>query len=236
MTVCFLPTLNSQMSLPLTKLAEKTPSITLIFLHGLGDVADGWFQTFSAQKNGKMLKLICPQAKVQPVTLNGGMPTNSWFDVYGLAPSSPQDEKGVKESSDYLLSLVRKEIDTGTPPSKIVIGGFSQGGAVALYTLLTNEKLDIGGLVALSSFLPCHEKLIEKYGSLKRSSYPPIFQTHTQHDPVVPCAYGELTGKVIKEKFNFTNYQFIKSNDFGHTVSEGQMSKLMNWLMEIGGK
>lgn len=99
------------------------------------------------------VKVICPTAKTIPVTLNAGFRMPSWFDLKTLDESGPEDEEGIKTAAIEVQNLIENEIKSGIPADRIVLGGFSQGGALALYSALTFPH-KLAGVVALSCWLP----------------------------------------------------------------------------------
>ena len=129
----------------------------MIFLHGLGDSGNGWAPTISAIKP-PCVKLVCPSANKMAVTLNSGFQMPSWFDLKSLNPNGPEDEAGVKAAAEYVNKLIEAEISAGIASSRIIIGGFSQGGALSLYTAVTTRHR-LGGVVALSCWMPLHKQL-----------------------------------------------------------------------------
>jgi len=139
--------------------SKDKATASLIFLHGLGDTGHGWAEQFK-DFSMKDVRCVCPNAGMNPVTLNMGMMMPSWFDIKSLDPSGPEDEAGVIAASKILKDLINKEISEGIPAERIIIGGFSQGGAVALYTAFsTNVK--IGGVLALSTWLPLNKQFTD---------------------------------------------------------------------------
>ncbi|XP_076440761.1 acyl-protein thioesterase 1-like [Babylonia areolata] len=185
---------------------SKDHKATLIFLHGLGDTGDGWAEGFQ-MLSLKHIKCVCPHAPVQSVTLNAGMKMPSWFDIQGLSPSSQEDEAGIKEASRTLQALIESEVKSGIPRNKIFIGGFSQGGAVALYTAFTVDK-PVGGIVALSTWLPLHKKLTDEKVT-KYNKDVPILQCHGTSDPLVQFSWGQRTNHFIQSfnpKIEFKTY------------------------------
>ena len=130
---------------------------TVIFLHGLGDSGHGWAPQISNIKPSGV-KLICPSANKMAVTLNAGVMMPAWFDLKSLNPNGPEDEAGVKAAAAYVNSLIQAEIEAGIPSERIIIGGFSQGGALGLYTALTSPHR-LAGVIGLSCWIPLHKKL-----------------------------------------------------------------------------
>uniref|UniRef100_A0A8C5T754 palmitoyl-protein hydrolase n=1 Tax=Malurus cyaneus samueli TaxID=2593467 RepID=A0A8C5T754_9PASS len=102
------------------------------------------------------VKYICPHAPRIPVTLNMKMVMPSWFDLMGLTPDAPEDEAGIKKAAESIKAIIEHEMKNGIPPNRIILGGFSQGGALSLYTALTCQH-QLAGIVALSCWLPLHK-------------------------------------------------------------------------------
>src|SRR5262245_30393765 len=114
----------------------KSPSASIICLHGLGASGHDSANMARAVALGTGFRFVFPHAPVRPVTLNGGVHMPAWYDVHGLTFNSTEDEKGIRAAAESLFGLVKKEIDRGIPSSRIILAGFSQGGAMALYTAL----------------------------------------------------------------------------------------------------
>ena len=131
------------------------PRAAVIWLHGLG--ADGHdFEPIVPElvlPEGPALRFVFPHAPVRPVTINGGMPMRAWYDIIGIDRESPQDEPGIRASAQKVDQLIRRETARGIPASRIVLAGFSQGGAVALHLGLRFEQR-LAGILALSTYLP----------------------------------------------------------------------------------
>ena len=127
---------------------------TIIFLHGLGDSGHGWAPQISSVK-GPGVKLVCPSARKMPVTLNSGVQMPAWFDLKSLDPAGPEDVAGVKAAAEYVNTLIEAELEAGISSDRIVLAGFSQGGALSLYTALTTRHR-LAGVVGLSCWLPLH--------------------------------------------------------------------------------
>ena len=122
-----------------------------IMLHGLGDTGRGWAgaATQIATPRHEKVRWIFPTAKTVPVTLNGGMRMTAWFDLNALDESSIVDDRGmIEESARYVDALVREQMEKGIPSEKIIVAGFSQGGAIALTASLRSE-VKLGGCMAL---------------------------------------------------------------------------------------
>ncbi|XP_029191445.1 acyl-protein thioesterase 2-like [Acropora millepora] len=209
---------------PVTVEATSKHTASLIFLHGLGDTGHGWSEGFSSLKGLQHVKFICPNAPVSPVTLNGGFRMPSWFDILTLNMPGPEDEEGIKRAAGQIQSLIDEEIKSGIPSERIVLGGFSQGGALAVYTALTMEKT-LGGILLLSSWLPIYKSFP---ACIKGNSKTPILQCHGKLDPIVAFRFGEMTRDVLKSfcsKFEFKSYA-----DMAHSSSPEEMADVNKWL------
>ncbi|OWK04226.1 LYPLA1 [Cervus elaphus hippelaphus] len=112
----------------------------------------GWAEAFAGIRSAH-IKYICPHAPVMPVTLNMNMAMPSWFDIIGLSPDSLEDETGIKQAAENVKALIDQEVKNGIPSNRIILGGFSQGGALSLYTALTTQQ-KLAGVTALSCWLP----------------------------------------------------------------------------------
>lgn len=201
---------------------------SLIFLHGLGDTGHGWASTLAEIRSDNM-RIICPTAPTVPVTLNSGFQMPAWFDLKSLDPNGEEDVVGIKKSFDLVELLIKKEVDAGIAPENIVIGGFSQGGALALYTGFST-KYKIGGIVALSCWLPLH-KDFPKASAADRTPTLPVLQCHGDCDPVVPFKWGQLTSTLLK-KF-LPKHEFKTFSGLGHSSSQDELDDIRTFLKEI---
>lgn len=201
---------------------------TVIFLHGLGDTGHGWSAGFDAIRQPNV-KYIFPTASVLPVSLNGGFPMPSWFDIVSLDPTGKQDAPGIKKASDQLMAMIEKEIAGGLSSDKIAIGGFSQGGAVSLYTATVIKK-PLAGVIALSAWLPLHNELDGDSISHKKT---PVLQCHGDSDPMVPFSFGEMSYKLLAGKGGFTNYSFKKYAGMDHGSSNEEMLDVKKFIQGL---
>ena len=141
---------------PVILRASQKHTATLIFLHGLGDTGVGWAGALNTIKPPYM-KVICPTANIMPVTLNAGFAMPAWYDILSLDEHDSgkrEDMDGVEEARDTLDGIVNAEAGS-VPRNRIMVGGFSQGGAVALYTVLKScDRPPLAGCIALSTYIP----------------------------------------------------------------------------------
>ena len=167
----------------------------VILLHGLGGAAQGMESIFN-ESPFHDVRWIFPQAPMRAVQLNFGQPEPAWYDMRNLDPDDIwNDEEGISESAEYIKQLVLQCVRGGVRANRIILGGFSQGGAVALTTAV--HKLDgikIGGVVALSTYLPMAEQYLA--GTKKITSVAkqiPFFIAHGDRDPVLAFSMGKKT-------------------------------------------
>jgi len=209
---------------PVVVQASSRQTATIIFLHGLGDTGHGWASSLAAIKP-PYAKLICPTAPAIPVTLNMGMRMPSWFDLKSLDPNAAEDEEGIKKSADNIRKMIQEEIKGGIPANRIIVGGFSMGGALALYIGLT-ENSTLGGIVALSSWLPMHRSF-----PWNTNTRPPVLQCHGEADPLVLYSFGVMTSAILKShlpKYTFKSYPQLQ-----HSSSEQEMEDVKGFMKEV---
>ena len=168
---------------------SSTAQAAVVWLHGLG--ADGHdFESLVPELQlppSLAVRFVFPHAPVRPVTINGGHRMRAWYDVAGFDRRAAQDERGIRESAEAIGALVKRERERGIAASRILVAGFSQGGAMALFTALRwPERL--GAILALSTYLPLAESLSQE-GTPENKSVP-IFMAHGVFDPVVPLVMG----------------------------------------------
>ncbi|KAK6726242.1 hypothetical protein RB195_004517 [Necator americanus] len=219
-------TAMSQAPPPVVINAKKNHTSTVIFLHGLGDQGDGWSDVFAHEIRHDNIKYICPSSASRPVTLNMGMRMPAWFDLYGLDASSREDDEGIAQATRLVHGMLDAEIANGIPAEKIILGGFSMGGALALYAGLTYHH-KLGGIVGLSSFLIQRDKLP---GNHRANLATPIFLGHGSNDFLVPLTFGQLTERMIKT-FN-PNVQLRVYNGMAHSSCAEELRDVKNFINE----
>lgn len=169
------------------------PDAALIWLHGLGADAYDFEPVVPMLALGadRPLRFVFPNAPVRPVTVNAGMPMRAWYDIGDLDPDGhPEDEAGIRQAGVSIGALLQAEIDSGIPAHRIVLGGFSQGGATALFTALRFPQR-LAGVIGLSCYLPLARTLAAEISAPNRAT--PVFQGHGEADPVVPEWIGRAS-------------------------------------------
>jgi phospholipase/carboxylesterase len=173
------------------------PAFTIIWMHGLG--ADGHdFEPLVPQllEHGMpALRFVFPHAPVRPVTINNGYAMRAWYDIIGIDRRSAEDFKGIGESADSIGGLVHREHARGITSDRILLAGFSQGGAMALH-LATRHPDRFAGIIALSSYLPLARELQKSRNGANLAT--PLFMAHGTQDPVVPYPLGEESRRLLE--------------------------------------
>jgi phospholipase/carboxylesterase len=205
------------------------PKASVIWLHGLG--ADGHdFEPAVPQLmrgQTRALRFVFPHAPVRPVTLNGGMPMRAWYDILQLNRLAAEDEPGVRSSYAALQMLIRRENERGVASEHIVLAGFSQGGAMALYSG-TRLPERIAGIVGLSCYMPIAaafstERHISNHGT-------PIFMAHGSLDPVVGPDLGETARALLVASGYAVDWH---SYPMGHSVCAEELAAVAAFLQRV---
>jgi phospholipase/carboxylesterase len=208
---------------------KESPQAVVIWLHGLGADGNDFAPAIEALRlaDRYRIRFILPHAPIQPVTLNGGMLMRAWYDINSLERDShQQDAAGIQESFEAVSQLIDQQIALGIPHDKILIAGFSQGGAIALYTGLCYSK-NLAGIIALSTYLPISEIIEEKRHSENHNT--PILLIHGTHDEVIAFEYAEASRAILMAMGYSVNWQTYR---MGHTVCPEEIMLIDSWLKE----
>ena len=213
---------------PLEIVHGADPAAAVIWLHGLG--ANGYdFQPVVPQlrlPDELSVRFVFPHAPDRPVTVNGGMVMPAWYDIYALQEGARADLQGLTESADLVRDLVQKEVDRGVPGQRIVLAGFSQGGAVVLHTL-THYPSVFAGVLALSTYLPADAA---DQAVLEYNRGIPVFMAHGTQDTVVPYRWGrQSAGKLQQFGFNVEWREYAMP----HSVSVEEIQDIGLWLRRV---
>lgn len=177
---------------------NPNPEFCVVWLHGLG--ADGYdFLPVVKELDALNLpatRFIFPHAPMQAVSINAGHVMRAWYDIKNVDLQRQEDEGGIRESANTIASLLEQQIDAGFQSKNIILAGFSQGAAIAYHTGLRFEK-PLGGLIALSGYLPVPESV--KSEKCEANDLLPIFSAHGSRDPVVPVQRGEASAQQLEE-------------------------------------
>ncbi len=210
----------------LEELSGPNPDAAIVWLHGLG--ADGYdFQPIVQQLNlpsDCAIHFLFPHAPVQPVTINQGIAMNAWYDIRELSLHAEEDQQGVFDSMRLLESLIKSKL-AHIDAKRILLAGFSQGGALTLHTLLHGSTA-LGGAIALSSYLPLRELVSE--ASNREIQHTEIFMAHGTHDEVLPHELGVLSKDVLVHAGAQVKwYEY----SMGHELCYELIQDLRNWIL-----
>ncbi len=202
------------------------PDSAIIWLHGLGATADDFVPIVPHLGLSKDLsiKFVFPQAPDRPITINGGMRMPGWYDIKGVNIEDKQDAEGMAESAATLASLIAELQAQGIPSTRIMVFGFSQGGAVAYHQALRHPE-PLAGLVCLSTYLPFAETLAEQAHTANKGI--PILVNHGSYDPVVPVAMGEASVSELKRLGYTVEW---RQYPMEHQVVMEQIQALGEWI------
>jgi phospholipase/carboxylesterase len=159
------------------------PRHAVVWLHGLGADGNDFAPIVDQFALGVPVRFVFPHAPLQPVTINGGYVMRAWYDIGYEDLSLKEDERGVRESQRAVEAVVAREVERGVSPGRIVLAGFSQGGAIALQTALRHPAR-LAGVLALSTYLPLPETLEAERSA--DNAQTPVFMAHGIEDPIVP--------------------------------------------------
>jgi phospholipase/carboxylesterase len=213
---------------PIEISTSATPSASVIWLHGLG--ADGNdFVPVVKVLNLPHVRFILPHAAFKKVTANNGYEMRAWYDIFSFTPGSKQDEAGVRESQTYIESLVAKEVARGIPASRIVIAGFSQGGAIALQTALRQEQA-LAGVLALSTYLPLHTSFEKE--KTKANQNTPIFMAHGTFDTIIPLSTYRASYEFLQvQHYTIERHEYAMA----HSVNQQEIDDIRAFLLRVLG-
>ena len=205
------------------------PEAAVIWLHGLG--ADGF--DFVPIVNELRLpeslpvRFVFPHAAMRPVTINNGFVMRAWYDIRGFGPERTEDDVGIRESAKVVTRCIEHEAAAGVPEHRIVVAGFSQGGALALHTALRHPNR-LAGVMALSTYLPLRQTLAPEASAENRST--PILMCHGLRDGVVPAALGQASRDFLAALGYAVEW---RSYPMEHQVCMEEVVDIANWLTKV---
>jgi phospholipase/carboxylesterase len=179
------------------------PQWTVLWLHGLG--ADGHdfapivpelLMRDGSRRDWPALRFVFPHAPQRAVTINGGARMRAWYDIRDFDLANRADAQGVEESIVQVEALIAREAERGVPASRLLLAGFSQGGAITLAVGLRRRE-PLAGLIGLSTYLPMHDRAAQQLATQATSQ--PVFMAHGLQDPVVPYAAGEMSAALLRD-------------------------------------
>ncbi|MFK7738853.1 MAG: alpha/beta hydrolase [Planctomycetota bacterium] len=207
----------------------KTADAAVIWLHGLG--ADGHdFAPIVAELGLPLemaVRFVLPHAPSIPVTINGGMMMPAWYDIAEVDLQRRHDEAGVRRSADQVTALMQREHERGVPWNRIVLAGFSQGGAISLFAGIRQPER-LAGVIALSTYLVVEEALTAEVTLANRDV--PILQGHGSIDEMVPFVRGEAARDRLQQEGYSVDF---RSYPIGHGVSPDEIRDVREFLLRV---
>ncbi|KPV72599.1 uncharacterized protein RHOBADRAFT_32247 [Rhodotorula graminis WP1] len=223
------------MSAPMIVRPQGKHTASIIFAHGLGDTAQGWYplaRALSEKPQFAHVKWVLPTAPVAPVTANGGYRMTSWFDIQQIDPRAgllAEDDAGMLSSVRTLSALISDEVDAGIPSHRVLVGGFSQGAVISYLTGLTSERR-LAGVVALSGFLGMAGKV--KAMMTDHAAKLPIFHGHGDADQVVGHRFGQQTVDKLRE-YGCKDVTFKTYPGMGHALCPEEQEDLEQFISRV---
>jgi phospholipase/carboxylesterase len=205
------------------------PVATIIWMHGLG--ADGHdFEPIVpelARRGERPLRFVFPHAPVRPVTLNNGYRMRAWYDIVSIQRGAAQDEAGIRASHAIVEGLIQRENERGIPSGKIVLAGFSQGGAMALYSG-TRYPEKLAGIMGLSCYMLLESRLAAERSAANQATS--IFLGHGTQDPVVSLLLGEGTRRMLETQGYPVEWH---AYPMPHSVCPEEVADMAAWLQRV---
>lgn len=202
------------------------PDAAVIWLHGLGADGSDFVPIVEELRlpPAMAVRFIFPHARPRPVTINNGFVMRAWYDITSLGPDRVEDEAGIRESAEVVRSYIEKENARGIASERIVIAGFSQGGAIAFQAALRYPQR-LGGVMALSTYLPLRESLAREATPANRDV--PILICHGVRDPMVPAALGAASRDLLQGLGYKVEW---KTYPMEHSVCMEEVLEISKWL------
>jgi len=205
------------------------PTAAVIWLHGLG--ADGHdFEPIVPElvrPGERALRFVFPHAPIRPVTLNGGYAMRAWYDIVSLERRGPEDESGIRASQAAIDTLIRRENARGIAANRIVLAGFSQGGAMALFAG-TRYAEKLAGIMGLSCYLLLANRFAAERAAANQST--PIFLGHGTQDPIVAPVLGEQARATLEAAGYAVEWHAYA---MPHSVCPQEVADIAQWLRAV---
>jgi phospholipase/carboxylesterase len=202
------------------------PDAAVIWMHGLG--ADGHdFEGLVPELDlpaDHAIRFVFPHAPVRPVTINGGMPMRAWYDILAMDIHREVDEVALEESAGQIAALIEAEIKRGISSRRILLAGFSQGGAIALHTALAYPE-PLAGVLALSTYLGIPAQAAEGHAGNRAV---PIFMAHGSADPVVPLSLAERSRALLEAQGYAIDWRSYPGMQ--HALCPEEIEDIATWL------
>ena len=220
----------NESALDLLELDPPSPArSSVIWLHGLGADKHDFEGVVPELRlpDDHAIRFVFPNAPMRAVTINMGQTMRAWYDILDLDIRAGEDGDNIRESQGILQGLVDREIEKGIAADRIVVAGFSQGGAIALQTGVRYPER-LAGILALSTYLPLSDALSEERS--EASLQTPIFMTHGQFDPIIPIQ-GAIASRQILESAGYCGEW--QDYPMQHQVCLEEVEHVSDWLKRV---
>jgi phospholipase/carboxylesterase len=205
------------------------PATSIVWLHGLGADGHDFAPIVPELRLPFAARFVFPHAPMRAVTINNGAVMHAWYDVRGVGGERREDGEGVRASQVQVEALLAREKQRGIAAARIVLAGFSQGGAMALYTGLRHAER-LAGVMALSCFLPLADTLAAEAAPPNRDV--PIFFAHGIHDPLIPMARARFAhDRLVELGWQVEWHEY----PMPHSVCIEEVVDIRNWLIKVLG-
>jgi phospholipase/carboxylesterase len=205
------------------------PDASILWLHGLGADGSDFAPIADELALPLAVRFVFPHAPSMPVTVNGGYVMPAWYDIYSQDIAGGQDEAGIRNSQSMLTELIGRERSRGINPRRIVLAGFSQGGAIALQTALRYPDR-LAGVMALSTYLPLDGSLAAEMTEANRDL--PLFMAHGHYDTVIPQQVAAMS----RERLKSAGYS-VEWHEYPmmHSVCAEELADIRGYLLKVLG-
>jgi phospholipase/carboxylesterase len=205
------------------------PDAAVLWLHGLGADAHDFEPIVPelVRPGERAWRFVFPNAPIRPISINGGARMRAWYDIRSLDRTLAEDAAGFRDTDAKIRELIAKEIGRGIAADRIVLAGFSQGGAVSLYTApRLAERL--AGVMALSCYLPLQDEFSEKRAAANDAT--PIFMAHGQEDQMLPIGMGLESRDFLKNHGYTVEWH---AYPMAHAVCAAEIADIREFLFRI---
>jgi phospholipase/carboxylesterase len=203
------------------------PELAVIWLHGLGADGHDFEPIVPELRLRRAVRFVFPHAPIRSVTINNGLEMRAWYDIASF-DFRAEDDAGIRASAAAVARLVDREVERGVAAERIVLAGFSQGGAIALHLAL-RESRRLAGVLALSTYLPLAAMLAREKSAANAAL--PIFMAHGEYDPVIPLAAADASRRVLEREGYAVGWHVYP---MPHAVCAPEITAIGAWLDGLG--
>jgi len=213
----------------------ENQKIMIVFFHGLGDQGDSWKEPLNEivdkikKEVNTQLEVLLPTAPLKKVTINGGMEMRAWYDLYSLNAYGKEDIRGIDTTAIKIWQEIESKMRRSrVNPKNLYIGGFSQGGALALYLVMSGKAQNIGGVFAHSAYLPAYKEHLIRM-RIATNQRTPILFLHGKSDSIVNLDWGKMSSEVVKNHFPLT--KMITFDKLDHSICPDSIAEISKFII-----